>query len=167
MPSLQDYAQSLLDCTLVALGEADALPCKSFLAPSGKPVWDDCCLCGNGRDGQLWVSVLGAQPKNPFFGAPCGREFRITFRVGLTRCTHTMGENGDFPTAADLNDDATKMFRDREAIFKALTCCFAELFDFDVTQYSIGPWDVLDQQGGCQGQTVDFVLDDTLCSDCS
>lgn len=163
---LQYVAQIILDCALVALNDADAPPCKSFLSPSPNPVWDDCCACGRGREGQLWVSTLGAEPILPFRGAPCGRQFRVTFQVGLTRCAHSMGENGEVPTAAQINEDATKMFRDRKALFAALDCCVVDTLDLDMTQYTIGPWEVEPQQGGCQAQLVNFLVDLTLCSDC-
>lgn len=165
MPSLKDYSQFLLDCSLVALSEAGARPCKEFLSPSPNPPWDDCCTCRNG-DGQLTVSVVNAQPITPFRGAPCGRQFRITFRILLTRCTPTINDSGAFPSVAQLNAAADKMFRDREALFKAVTCCWAEFYDFDVTQYSIGPFTVMEPAGGCQAITLDVQLDDTLCSEC-
>lgn len=165
MPSLKDYSQSLLDCSLVALDEAGAPPCKEFLSPSPTPPWDDCCTCRNG-DGQLTVSVVSAQPVTPFRGQPCGRQFRISFRILLTRCTPTVNETGEFPSPAQLNAAADKMFRDREALFKAVTCCWAEMFDLDVTQWSLGPFSVLEPAGGCQGISLDVQLEDTLCSDC-
>lgn len=166
MPTLQAYAQGLLDCAVVTLAEGDAPVCKSFLAPGPTPAMDDCCECSNGGEGSLWVSYVTSEAVNPFYGQPCGRQFTVTFRIGLTRCAHTVTESG-VPTAAELDADAAKIYRDRRLLLKAVTCCWAdETFDLDPGEWAIGTGQVLPVQGGCLGQTLEVLLRTSECSDC-
>lgn len=167
MPTLHDFASGLLDCAVVTLDEAGFPACKAFLAPGPLPAMDDCCECQNGGEGSLWVSYVSSQAVNPFYGQPCGRQFTVTFRIGLTRCAHTLNDNGSPPSAAELDADAAKIYRDRRLLLKAVTCCWAdEVFDLDPGEWAIGAGDVLPTQGGCLGQTLEVLLRTSECSDC-
>ena len=165
--ALIDYGQYLLDCVEITLTEAGAPPCSAFLAPSPTPPLDNCCLCGTNKDGQLWVSLTESVALNPFIGQPCGRQFRTVFRVGLTRCAHTVQDDGTAPTSSQIQSDAEKIYRDQTLLLKAITCCWADgELDLDPTQWAIVSSNVLPVQGGCMGQTVDVAVDLSLCSDC-
>jgi hypothetical protein len=166
MPTLQEYAQGLLDCMVVVLAEANAPACTYFLAPSPNPPFDNCCEGPGNCEGQGWVSLLQSQPVNPFFGQPCGRDFLITFRMGLTRCAHTVSSDFAPPTPEQITQDAEKMYRDRALLLKAVTCCWTSEFDLDPQEWSIGEGEILPVQGGCMGQLLSVQLRSAECSDC-
>lgn len=164
--ALLTYAQALLDCTYVTLTEAGFPPCTHYLAASPTPAIDNCCICSNGSDGQLWVSLVSTQPRDPFRGQPCGRDFQVEFTIGLTRCTASLKDDGAPPTPAEIQAAAEKMYRDRDLVLKAITCCFAEEFDLDPEQWAIGQFSSLPNQGGCQVFTQGLLLRTSDCSQC-
>jgi hypothetical protein len=167
VPTLHEFATGLLDCAVVTLDEANAPVCRAFLAPGSLPSFDNCCLCGNGNaEGQLWVALVQSNPVNPFYGSPCARDFTITYRMGITRCAHTLDDMGNPPTPAQLDEDAAKIYRDRALLIKAVTCCFANEFDLDPQEYAIGSGEINPVQGGCLSQTLEVLVRSAECSDC-
>lgn len=164
--SLLAYAQSLLDCSLVGLDDAGFPPCKAFLSPSPNPAWDDCCVCRNGGEGQLWVALNNSQPRDPFRGQPCGRDFQVLYTIGLTRCTPVIHDDGSAPSAAELTAAAEKMYRDQALLLQAVTCCFTEQFDLDPEQWAIGELEIFPNQGGCQGFQLSVLVRTPNCSPC-
>ena len=110
--------------------------------------------------------MLSSQPVNPFYGQPCARDFTVTFRIGLTRCAHTLDSQGVPPSPAEIDSDAAKMYRDQRLLLAALTCCFPELFDLDPAEWALGAFEVQPVQGGCLFVTQDLLVRSSLCSDC-
>lgn len=117
-----------------------------FLAPGAQVAWDNCCEEG-GVGGQLWVRLVNIVPGWPQRDAAqkCApRLYTATFGVGVIRCAHTLDDQGNPPTAAEMTGDATKINDDMEDMLSGIMSNLEY-------QYNLGAYEPLGPDGGCAG----------------
>lgn len=119
-----------------------------FLAPGEQVAWDDCCDDG-GVGGQLWVRCLNVFPTGPFpqqdNDQKCGVRFTTAvLAVGVVRCAHTLDDQGNSPTAEEMNGDTLGIMDDMEDLFTAITQDYH-------WKHTVGRWSPLGPDGGCAG----------------
>lgn len=143
-------ATLLRDALQVAMSDADASPVRISFSPTSATPIDICCDDGEG-DGQAWVSWINAKPIVTQGSAytPCGLETEILFVLGISRCGHTIEDNGEIPTADELNGDFEKLTRDFQILRRALLCLFIPESGLDKGAYRLGDYDVHPLRGGC------------------
>jgi hypothetical protein len=136
------------------------------MMPGSDIVWD-VCDCG----GQLWirvVSIVGAAALSEPAGQPCAGMYQIRCGIGIVRCAHTVDDEGNPPTPAEMTADALQTFQDRADIIQGILCCIAPCIDED---YSMGTlriedWLPVGPQGGCVGGEVTITFNQVLCAPC-
>jgi hypothetical protein len=153
---------AVLDCAArsLSLGVARAL-----VMPGNSVVHDDCC------EGQLWtrvVSVVGASALAVPAMQPCLPLYQVRFGVGVLRCAHTVDDDGNAPTPAEMTADAFQSFQDRADLVRALTCCVPDLEAVKPYKKSmkIEDWLPGTIQGGCLDSEITFTLNMPLCPGC-
>lgn len=154
---LQTTCEELLAAAVAALDTIPAsapglagAPERSFVSP-GQPAFD-CC-------DQLTVHAAAAlEAATSPGGLATGRrdagmrENLVTLVVTITRCIHTIGNDGDFPTPAEMQGDATQMNADGWALWNYVWNLMrsGDLFSLCQAKY----WDGLravNPSGGCSG----------------
>lgn len=127
----------------------------AFLAPGSQVAWDECCdddnLGGTRHGGQLWVRIVQMRPSMPFPQVDneqkCGVQLvAAVLGVGIVRCAHTLQDNGEPPTAAQMTGDTTKINTDAIDLFSVITEVFAERH-----RCVLGEWTPQGPDGGCAG----------------
>lgn len=161
---LTAIANALLECVAERLAMCERAVCRASLVPGGQAVADQCCACeddGVDGEGQLWVLVKGitAEPVAPGM-ANCGFSFSAELEVGVFRCSIALQENGEPPTAQELQDEAEGMMLDAAIIRQAVVCCFPGAANLDPMDWMLGSAAPLGPEGTCagwaQGLTVKF-----------
>lgn len=164
---LWTLVSSLRDEVDAALTEYDAAVCRTFVAPGSTAVWDVCCECQPGVEGQAWVAVQQVVPARPF-PTPEGalrcapEQYAAELAVGVLRCAATQDESGAPPSAATLTGEAAKISRDRTILHDVVLCRWAgELLPGGLT---IRGWSPLGPQGGCVGGLLEITVAVDACS---
>ena len=96
---------------------------RALVMPGNSVVWDDCC------QGQLWiriVSIVGSSALSKPAMQPCAPVYRVRVGIGVIRCAHTVDDNGQIPTPAQMTADAFQTFQDRAAFMAAINCCIGD-----------------------------------------
>lgn len=150
--TLWDRAAALLECAveeldLVANPDVEGAPPRVFVNPGGEVAFDDCCEHG----GQLWVRVIRAHPVSPIptkvtREVPCQDPVGVQLGLGIIRCVHVLGDDGDAPSADVLTADARQMVCDMASLLRAIECC-----DTDDEGTTLDQWLPIPAQGGCVG----------------
>lgn len=117
---------------------------RSFVAPGALVAWDDCC------DGQVWTRLVNAVPA-PATASPLRASghlcavpwWTLTVVVGVVRCAHTVDDEGNAPTPAELSSDAEEGLADMWTILRVISC--------QVKHERMGTWTPVGPQGGCVG----------------
>lgn len=128
--SLEDTAQSLLDCVCEALA-ADQRPVCDCYQALGTPIILQCCECDDeGSTGELSIhfrrlfdadSVTLDEVRRV---RPCkGGILAAQFRLVLARCNPIINDRGELPAKEDITDAANDQMRDVELMWQALACC--------------------------------------------
>lgn len=154
---LGQYLDTLHDCFALALVDADAAPCRLSKVPTPVPALDLCCECGDGEEGQAWVSMSRVVPTGDLQrGHPCATMYEVTFRLGLSRCVPMMDDDGNAPSAEELNLATDKQMRDF-LILRAAACCWAENLKLPNGGWRYGDYLSAPASGGCQVSTLDVI----------
>lgn len=142
----------LLECARTALeDDGGRAPGLAHLTPGSFPAWDNCCESG----GQLYVRMPTVQPSgNPFptmFTQPrCAPPLlAVQYGVGVIRCTPTLDDSGEPPTAEELTASALELWRDAHVLQEAILCCLKDAPG--VQTYVMGAWNAQGAEGGCAG----------------
>jgi hypothetical protein len=161
---LTDYVEARL--------EADSVPVRSSAIVGGQFVaWDDCCDDNGQSNGQLRVRVTRTAltdrfPQEPADILRCPTGTIVNVEIGVLRCAATMDDQGNPPTAAQLDAEAALLMADRKAIFMALLCDFPAdgTMDEDRGIANI-VWEPMGPEGGCVGGmvTADIELIECNC----
>ena len=117
-----------------------------FLAPGAQVAWDNCCEDGGGG-GQLWVRAVNVLPGWPRQDneQKCGiRLATAVLAVGVIRCAHTLDDQGNSPTPAEMTSDTTRIMEDMEDMLSGV------MENYEWT-YTMGQWTPLGPDGGCAG----------------
>lgn len=117
-----------------------------FLAPGEQVAWDNCCE-EDGAGGQLWVRCVAVYPGWPKIDndQKCGiRLATAVLGVGVLRCAHTLDDQGNPPTAAEMTGDATRIMEDMEDMLSGVM----ENFEW---HHSVGQYQTVGPDGGCAG----------------
>jgi hypothetical protein len=159
-------AKGLRDALYVKMAECDAKPCRISLSPTSATPIDVCCDCGDG-DGQAWVSIINAVPKFSEASGftPCGFETEFLFVIGISRCSPSIDDLGNPPSAEDLNEATEKVTLDFQ-IMRAAIALYVTEEDVDKQMYRYGRYDVHPVRGGCQVSTHELYLNLGVCSPC-
>lgn len=146
----------LRDALSLAMAECGAPSCRISLSPTSATPIDICCDCGDG-DGQAWVSVIRAMPKATAAAgySPCGFETEVLFVLGISRCAHTINDQGEAPSGAELNEDTAKLLRDYQIMLRAVLTHWVPEMDLDKQMYRVGDYDVHPVRGGCLAATLE------------
>ncbi len=153
---LGNYLEVLHNCFALALLEADAAPCRLSKVPTPVPALDLCCECGDG-EGQAWVTFTKAVPTGDLQrGTPCATMYEATFRLGVSRCVPTMTDEGEAPSADELNDATEKQMRDF-LILRSAVCCWAENLQLPNGAWRYGEYASQPASGGCQVSTLEVI----------
>jgi hypothetical protein len=152
--TLGRYLDMLHSCFALALLEAEAAPCRLSKVPTPVPALDLCCECGDGEEGQAWVSMNRVSPiGDDQRGSPCATIYEVTFVLGLSRCVPTLDEEGNAPGADELNAATDKQMRDF-LLMRAAACCWADNLDLPNGKWRYGEWVAQPASGGCQVSTL-------------
>lgn len=151
--TLLPLAQILLDCVVETLAIGGLPVRRAGLVPGRDVAWDDCCGDASG-EGQAWVALGEIRPQpSPNAGATqsCSWEYAADLLIGVMRCVPSLGQNGEIPAAGDLDDAASKLFRDASLVRSAILCCWVERARLDRGDWEIGRYTPLGPQGACAG----------------
>lgn len=165
--ALTPIVQALLTCVTERLAACDRAVCRASLIPGSQAVADMCCGCDD-ADGQLWVLVrsIAAEPVAPGMSS-CGYSFSAELEVGVFRCSIALTEDGDPPTAQELDDEATGMLLDAALIRQAVMCCFPDAANLDPMDWVLGSAAALGPQGGCSGWAQGVTVKFSDCAPCA
>lgn len=158
--SVLDAATQLRDALFVAMSDCDMPPCRISLSPTSATVIDVCCECvtesGEPGDGQAWVSIIKADPifsREAGF-TPCGYETEVLFVLGISRCVPTMDDQGNAPSATELDEAAAKVWAS-QGMFLAAINLWVEELELDKEAYTLGTWDIHPIRG-CSVSTMEL-----------
>lgn len=149
---LQRPLVDLLACAEVALYECGRAVDLVTLAPGQTVAWDNCCDNG----GQLYVRVIEVYPTAgtgaAFPGVDVQQQCGVSLlaaqiAVGVIRCAHTIDDEGNPPTAAEMTSDTLNMTADMSILFDAIKCCFGP----SQRHFKINNWAPQGVRGGCVG----------------
>lgn len=145
--------EALLACSEAALEDAGRPVSRSSLVPGRDVAWDNCCGDGN-TGGQLYVRAVTGFPSGPFpqhnTSTKCDAPFRAwQLAVGVIRCTPTIDDQGNPPSAAALTANTLGVMEDAHALETAIKCCLREAPR--VQGVILVAWTPQGPQGGCVG----------------
>lgn len=141
-----EVMNKLLDCAQTFIDPV----CRAFINP-GPNAPHDVCSCEGTGDGQLWVGNIDSLAGWPPTAAPnmnCNMFFTEQIELGIVRCAKSVLVDVDyFPTEADMFADTEQQQTDKDALKKAILCCWG------VDGRDILPpiWEPIPPQGGCVG----------------
>lgn len=139
----------------LANGAADILTApvgRVVVAPGTAEAWDDCC------DGQVHVRLSSITPRysgRPGVDKACTfLDWELTIALGVTRCAHTVDDNGVAPSPDLISQDAFDASQDMFELSKFIAC-----FQLPYAHFvAFGNWQPLGVLGGCHGGQWTFTL---------
>lgn len=161
---LTPLAQGLLTCATDLLVACGRPVCRASMIPGPTAVADQCCECEDGVSGQLWVTVksITSNPVAPSMMA-CAWDYTAALEVGIFRCSIAMSEQGEAPTASELDDEATLQMLDASLLREAVTCCWPAAMNLENGTWSLGSWNAL-IGGGCMGGALAVTVNFSDCA---
>lgn len=125
--------------------------CRVALYLGGEVPYDSCDGgCSGSANGMLWAKIISVTPTQGNTDQGSCASYIWTAEIGVVRCVAGLGNDGQPPTAAQVEADALQQAADADAIFTALRCCPTrpdELRDVSLTR-----WDPVGQSP-CAGGT--------------
>lgn len=163
-----DTLQTLLECAVDALEEAEVPVCRSFINPGNDAPHDICSAGFNSKgiaiDGQLWVAHLGTTsgwPSPTGIPTTCQAPWTDLIELGIVRCARAkISDSGTAPPAELITEDAENQERDRLLLRQVMMCCSA----IDWKNLVVQDWDPISPQGGCVGGVWSFFVRDSGCT---
>lgn len=154
------------------LALAENPPARVELTPGLLPAWDDCCA------GQLYLRVIEIYPtagvgaafpaidsSQRGAGLACAvKLMAVHIGLGVIRCAHTVDDNGNPPTPAEVTADASEMLDDMSALLDVIVCQVPGVSG--VMQVKLDRWQPQGVEGGCHGGEwgAYLAIDPCLCS---
>lgn len=136
----------------LAAGQAGPVGTQLLAPGAGPPPADWCCRHtgpdGTDGEGMAWVRLVRRYPSTRFPApdttpARCGASWAVDVELGVYRCAHTLDDQGNPPTAAEMTADALMVNDDAHSLLRA--ACRVRW------PYVIGAWTPLGPSGGCVG----------------
>ncbi len=149
---LRDPLLDLLLCAETALDDCGRPVDLVTIAPGQSVAWDNCCEDG----GQLYVRVVEVFPTGGTTAAfpsidtqqQCGVSMLAAqIAVGVIRCAHTIDDDGNPPSAAEMTADALGTTADMTILLDAIQCCFGP----QQKHFKVSNWTPQGVRGGCVG----------------
>lgn len=150
-------------CTQLAASYGGAV-CRCSVYPSPTPPADICTKDANGN-GQATVSLSRIFDSKAFpqpdISGTCEAYLAAEINLSVWRCAPTIGDGGELPTVAELEEAARIQSSDAQVLRCAIKCCIPFGYQFILSEYEAYPLD-----GGCMGGTLTAVvaLEPTLCT---
>lgn len=156
-----DTLTRLLACAEEAL---DPKPCRVFKYPGERATHDNCQKTSDGN-GQLWVANLDTYPGWPegqgIHQTTCALQYADKIEVGVVRCAQgKIGDDFKSPDASLVTADAEMQQEDKEALRRAILCCFVQ----EGSDVEIDKWEAIKPKGGCVGGVWTIKVKDSGCS---
>ena len=151
-------ARVLRDCLCAKLA-ADTIGgavCRCSLMAGDTAIADICEIdADTGADGQAWVRVVRVftsrefpRPSTDAYNACTGGLWVAEYELGVLRCAVGPDDEGQPPSADQLNREAAKVMDDAYALRLTAECCLPSVFPRRAGQWSPR------SSGGCTGGTV-------------
>lgn len=162
---LREPMLDLLLCAETALDNCGRPVDLVTIAPGQTVAWDNCCENG----GQLYVRAVEvfptAGPGASFPAIDSQQQCGVTLlaaqlAVGVIRCAHTIDDEGNPPTAAEMTADALGTTADMSILLDAIRCCFGP----QQRHFKLSNWTPQGVQGGCVGGEWNLFVAVSPCS---
>jgi hypothetical protein len=154
---------ALIDLLACALEQLETPVCRSFINP-GPNAPHDVCESNGEHNGQLWVANLDSVagwPTQSTLPITCAVPYADQVEVGIVRCAQSVLEGVNLiPDAELVTADATQQQDDKDALKRAILCCWA----VDGRDLLAPIWEPITPQGGCVGGIWTITIRDASCS---
>lgn len=152
-------ARALRDCLCEALADTVAGPvCRCSFMSGVSAIADICGVAPDGSEGQAWVRMSRLfltrdfpRPISDIFNCAAGL-WAVEFELGVLRCGVVPDEDGDPPSAEELNCEAAKVMDDAYVLRTTAECCIPSHYPTVP-----GEWQPL-SSGGCIGGKVTVMV---------
>lgn len=159
-----DALTNLLEC---ALEQLETPVCRSFINPGANAPHDVCesVTDNEGVDfnGQLWVADINSVagwPSQTTLPITCAVPYADQIEIGIVRCAQSVLDDVNLIPDADLlTADATQQQDDKDALKRAILCCWG----VDGRDMLAPFWEPIEPQGGCVGGTWTITIRDASC----
>lgn len=151
-------ARVLRDCLCLRLAQetVGGAVCRCSLMAGDTPIADICETDpATGADGQAWVRVTRIflsrefpRPSTDSYNACTGGLWVAEYELGVLRCAVGPDDEGQPPSASELNAETAKVMDDAYALRLTAECCLPQVFP-----RLAGEWSPR-SSGGCTGGTV-------------
>lgn len=150
-------------CTSLASSYGGAV-CRCLVYPSPVPPADVCTKDASGN-GQATVSISrifdSRNFPEPDISGRCEAYTAVELNLSVWRCAPMIGDGGELPSVADLEEAARILAADASVLRCAIKCCIPQGYQFIVSEYEAYPIN-----GGCMGGTLTAIvaLESTDCT---